>query len=74
MVVKLIAYADTRDEAFAKLREALAEFEMDGIASNQAFLSALLDDPVVMRGEATTNYIMTTFLLEFQQQHVQEVS
>lgn len=47
---------------------------MDGIASNQAFLSALLDDPVVMRGEATTNYIMTTFLLEFQQQHVQEVS
>lgn len=74
MVVKLIAYADTRDEAFAKLREALAEFEMDGIASNQAFLSALLDDPVVMRGEATTNYIMTTFLPEFQQQHVQEVS
>lgn len=74
MVVKLIAHADTRDEAFAKLREALAEFEMDGIASNQLFLSALLDDLVVKQGEATTNYIMTTFLPEFQKQHVQEVS
>lgn len=31
-------------------------------------------DPVVKEGEATTNYIMTTFLPEFQKQHVQEVS
>lgn len=74
MVVKLIAHAGTYAEALAKLTEALSEFELSGIASNQLFLTALLSDPTVQAGTATTNYVTEAFLPRFKSQLVKEVS
>lgn len=74
MVVKLIAHADTYAEALAKLSEALTEFELDGIASSQSFLLALLADATVQAGTATTNYVTDQFMPNFMAQVTQEVS
>lgn len=74
MVVKIIAHALTYSEALKKLSESLTEFDLDGIASNQNFLAALLADPVVQVGTATTNYVSDTFMHQYVQAEIQEVS
>ncbi|MTV81075.1 acetyl-CoA carboxylase biotin carboxylase subunit [Secundilactobacillus folii] len=73
MVVKIIAHASTYKEALKKLNEALAEFEMSGTASNQDFLQALLNDPVVRKGQATTDYVTSSFMPEYTKDSIQEV-
>ncbi|GAX01162.1 acetyl-CoA carboxylase biotin carboxylase subunit [Secundilactobacillus silagei] len=74
MIVKIIAHAPTYQEALKKLSEALAEFELVGIATNQNFLQALLADPVVQQGTATTAYVTERFMPIFMKRNVQEVS
>lgn len=74
MIVKIIAHANTYQEVLKKLIEALDEFELDGIAANQSFLAALLADPVVQQGTATTDYVTKQFMPIFTKQVVREVS
>ncbi|GAX02727.1 acetyl-CoA carboxylase, biotin carboxylase subunit [Secundilactobacillus pentosiphilus] len=74
MIVKIIAHANTYHEALKKLIEALDEFELDGIAANQSFLEALLADPVVQQGTATTDYVTKQFMSKFNKHVVREVS
>lgn len=57
MVAKLIAHADTRPEALHRLRAALAETTLLGVASNRAFLIALLAHPAVEGNAVTTEFI-----------------
>jgi 3-methylcrotonyl-CoA carboxylase alpha subunit len=45
MLAKLIAHAETRDEALDKLGHALDETSIFGITTNQAFLKRLIDLP-----------------------------
>jgi acetyl-CoA carboxylase biotin carboxylase subunit len=47
----VIARGATREEALARLRRALRELRIGGIATNTAFLLAVLDDPSFRRAE-----------------------
>jgi acetyl/propionyl-CoA carboxylase alpha subunit len=57
MIAKLIAQGSTRDDALDRLRDALAETEVDGVTTNLAFLRWLVAHPVVRAGEATTAFL-----------------
>ena len=50
MIAKLIAHGETRDEALAKLRDALAETEVEGVVTNLPFLRWLVTHPNVRAG------------------------
>ncbi len=57
MIAKLIAHAPTREQALAKLREALARAVVIGPKTNLAFLSALLSAREVEAGAFDTGFI-----------------
>ena len=57
MIAKLIAHGPTRDEALARLADALAETEVGGVTTNLPFLRWLVAHPVVRAGEATTAFL-----------------
>jgi len=56
-IAKLIAHGPTREEAFARLTDALAETEVHGVTTNLPFLRWLVAHPVVRAGEATTAFL-----------------
>jgi acetyl/propionyl-CoA carboxylase alpha subunit len=57
MIAKLIAHADSREQALDLLAEALAETHVGGVATNLPFLRWLVAHPVVRAGEATTAFL-----------------
>jgi acetyl/propionyl-CoA carboxylase alpha subunit len=57
MIAKLIAHGPTRDEALARLRDALDETEVAGVVTNLPFLRWLVSHPVVRAGETTTAFL-----------------
>ncbi|MCJ8191490.1 acetyl-CoA carboxylase biotin carboxylase subunit [Sphingomicrobium aestuariivivum] len=57
MIAKLITHGETRDEAIELAVEALDAFELDGLADNIDFLSALLQHERFKSGELTTGFI-----------------
>ena len=57
MIAKLIAWDRDRASALARLRAALAETTVQGVANNRAFLLALLGDERVQREAAHTEFI-----------------
>jgi len=57
MIAKLIAHGETRDEAFAHLRAALAETDVGGLTTNLPFLRWLVAHPAVLAGETTTAFL-----------------
>jgi acetyl/propionyl-CoA carboxylase alpha subunit len=57
MIAKLIAHGTTREEAFDRLRAALAEIEVDGVTTNLPFLRWLVGHPLVRAGETTTAFL-----------------
>jgi acetyl/propionyl-CoA carboxylase alpha subunit len=57
MIAKLIAHGPTREEALARLSDALAETEVSGVTTNLPFLRWLVTHPVVRAGEATTAFL-----------------
>ncbi|MED5314101.1 MAG: acetyl/propionyl/methylcrotonyl-CoA carboxylase subunit alpha [Pseudomonadota bacterium] len=61
MIAKLVAHAPTRDAAMDRLHLALDHYEIDGIASNRQFLSAVLENKVFRSGNLTTGFIAEEF-------------
>jgi acetyl/propionyl-CoA carboxylase alpha subunit len=57
MIAKLIAHGPTRDEALARLRDALAETEVTGVTTNLPFLRWLVSHPAVLEGRTTTAFL-----------------
>ncbi|MGR3564706.1 MAG: acetyl-CoA carboxylase biotin carboxylase subunit [Heliomarina sp.] len=57
MIAKLCTWAPTRAEAIEAMRVALDSFELEGIGHNLPFLSAVMDHPKFIAGEATTAFI-----------------
>ncbi len=57
MIAKLCSWAPDRTQAMAVMREALDQFEIEGIASNLNFLSAVMDNERFIAGELTTAFI-----------------
>src|SRR6202034_4332931 len=59
MIAKIIAYGQDREQAFARLRRAMAETTVviEGGATNKSFLLDLLDQPEVIDASADTGWI-----------------
>jgi acetyl-CoA/propionyl-CoA carboxylase biotin carboxyl carrier protein len=57
MIAKVVAHADTRSEALARLRGALGETVVLGVHSNVGFLRGLLDDERVRSGRIDTELV-----------------
>lgn len=57
MIGKLIVYAKTREEAIRKMRAALCELIIDGVASNTELQLNILDDMRFVQGVYYTNFM-----------------
>ncbi len=57
MIAKLIVWDEDRPRALARLREALADCEIDGPKSNIGFLERLVRHPAVTGGHIDTGYL-----------------
>ena len=57
MIAKLVAHAETREEALDQLAAALAETSVSGVTTNLAFLRWLVSYPDVRAGRATTAFL-----------------
>ncbi|WP_421858627.1 acetyl-CoA carboxylase biotin carboxylase subunit [Oricola sp.] len=57
MIAKLCTWGESRDSAVEAMREALDEFEVEGIGHNLPFLSAVMDHPRFQSGRITTAFI-----------------
>ena len=57
MIAKVIAAAETRDLAIARLAAALREFTIDGVRTNLRFLVALLESQAFRDGAVDTNFL-----------------
>ena len=58
MIAKLIASGRTRAEALDRLRDALAETEVEGVTTNLPFLRWLVAHPELRAGAATTAFLV----------------
>jgi acetyl-CoA carboxylase biotin carboxylase subunit len=59
LLSKLCAWAETREAALARLRRALAEYTVLGVATNLEFLERLLAHPRVVAGDYDTTFVET---------------
>ncbi|HLA33343.1 MAG TPA: acetyl-CoA carboxylase biotin carboxylase subunit [Rhodocyclaceae bacterium] len=57
MIAKLIVHAPDRAQAIARMRDALNEFVIRGVASNIAFQAALMQNPRFVNGNFNTGLI-----------------
>ncbi len=57
LFAKLIVRGADRQDALSRLRRALAEFRVEGIATTLPFFKALLDDEVFVSGDYTTGFV-----------------
>lgn len=57
MIAKLIVWAPTRDEAIAKMKRALAEFEIEGIYSTIPFHQKLMKHPTFLKGDFDIKFL-----------------
>jgi 3-methylcrotonyl-CoA carboxylase alpha subunit len=57
MIAKLIVWGEDRAQALARMRGALAEFHIVGVASNVDFLARLMDNPAFVAADLDTGLI-----------------
>ncbi len=57
LVAKLIVWGQSRDEALARMRRAVGDFEITGVRTTLPFHRLALDHPVFAAGDATVRFI-----------------
>jgi acetyl-CoA carboxylase biotin carboxylase subunit len=57
LISKLVAWGSTRDQAIARMRRALMEYQIEGIRSNIPFFFEVLDHPDFGQGDFDTGFI-----------------
>jgi propionyl-CoA carboxylase alpha chain len=70
MIAKLITHGTTRDQAIARMREALDAFVIRGIASNVPFQAALMQHPRFVSGRFNTGFIAEEYPKGFRAEDV----
>jgi propionyl-CoA carboxylase alpha chain len=70
MIAKLIVHGLNRDDAIAKMREALNAFVIRGVASNIPFQAALLAHPKFVSGDFNTGFIAEHYAHGFRAEDV----
>ncbi|MCA1554072.1 MAG: acetyl-CoA carboxylase biotin carboxylase subunit, partial [Chloroflexi bacterium] len=61
LLAKVIAHAETRADAIAKMDRALADYTILGVTTNIAFLRDVLASDAFQRGEVTTHFVDDAF-------------
>ncbi len=72
MIAKLCTWAKSREDSIEVMRGALDNFEIDGISCNIPFLSAVMDHPKFVAGEATTAFVEEEFPSGFSPRELPE--
>ena len=57
MISKLVTWGETRDHALARMKRALAEYEVRGIRTTIPFFQWILDDPDFRAGRFDTTFV-----------------
>jgi len=57
LLAKLIVWGETREEALARSRRALAEFEVTGVKTNLAFHRGIVENAAFLDAEVSTNLL-----------------
>ncbi len=57
LIAKVIAWGQHRDEAIARMRRALREFQIEGIRTTIPFHQEALDNAFFRRGEVYVNFV-----------------
>ena len=57
MIAKLIAWGEGRDAAIERLRACLSALEVEGVATNAAFLNRTLGHPAFRAGDVHTGFV-----------------
>jgi propionyl-CoA carboxylase alpha chain len=70
MIAKLIVHGTDRDDAIAKMREALNGFVIRGVSSNIPFQAALLAHPKFQAGDFNTGFIAEHYAGGFKAEQV----
>ena len=70
MIAKLIVHAPTRQEAIARMRQALNGFVIRGVSSNIPFQAALLAHPQFQSGDFNTGFIAEQYAQGFKSEDV----
>ena len=70
MIAKLIVHGKDRNDAIAKMREALNAFVIRGISSNIPFQAALLAHPKFVTGQFNTGFIAEHYATGFRAEDV----
>ena len=70
MIAKLIVHGVNRNEAIAKMRDALNSFVIRGISSNIPFQAALLAHPKFVKGDFNTGFIAENYAKGFSAEDV----
>jgi propionyl-CoA carboxylase alpha chain len=66
MIAKLITHGKAREQAVARMRDALNAFVIRGVSSNLAFQAALVQHPRFVLGDFNTGFIAEEFPRGFQ--------
>jgi pyruvate carboxylase len=59
LLAKVTAWGRTRDEAIARMKRALGETRVYGVATNIPFLIQIMDDPDFVAGRIDTSFLET---------------
>jgi len=70
MIAKLIVHGTDRNDAIAKMREALNSFVIRGVSSNIPFQAALLAHPKFVSGDFNTGFIAENYAQGFRAEDV----
>ena len=64
MIAKLITYADTRAEAIALMRRAIADYHIEGVATTLPFGRFVMDHEAFVSGDFDTTFVKTHYAPE----------
>jgi acetyl-CoA carboxylase biotin carboxylase subunit len=65
MIAKLIVHASDRERAVLLLRQALSDFEIEGVATNLSLLRAITADPDFVGNRIDTRWLERTIMLNY---------
>ena len=59
LIAKVIVWGYDREEAIARAKRALSEFQIEGVKTTRSFHQRVLEVPTFVAGEANTDFIAT---------------
>jgi acetyl-CoA carboxylase biotin carboxylase subunit len=57
MIGKLIVWAENRERAIAKMKQALSELTIEGISCTKTFHQKMMENPDFINNDFDTNYL-----------------